>query len=99
MSAAPAVPDGAEGAHRLDVWLWHARVLSTRAACARLVAERGIRINGRTTIKPGARLHEGDVLTFAIGQRVRVLRVVAFNRRRGNAAEAAILFEDLSPSA
>ena len=99
MSVTEPGPDAAGAACRLDSWLWHVRVLSTRSACARLVGDRGVRINGRLTEKPGARLHPGDVVTFAVGQRVRVLRVLAFSDRRGNATEAARLYEDLSPSA
>jgi ribosome-associated heat shock protein Hsp15 len=82
---------------RLDVWLWHARVLSTRSACARLVSERGVRINGHMTEKPGARVRPGDVMTLAVGQRVRVLRVVGIAERRESAARAALLYEDLVP--
>jgi ribosome-associated heat shock protein Hsp15 len=49
------------------------------------------------TEKPGARLHPGDVVTFAVGQHVRVLRVLALSTRRGSATEAARLYQDLSP--
>jgi ribosome-associated heat shock protein Hsp15 len=37
------------------------------------------------------------VVTFSVGQRVRVLRVVALADRRGPAAQAALLYDDLSP--
>lgn len=84
---------------RLDLWLWHARVCSTRSACAALVARNGVRINGRSTDKPGVRVRPDDVLTFAVGPRVRVLRVVALGTRRGPAAEARALFQDLSEPA
>jgi ribosome-associated heat shock protein Hsp15 len=80
---------------RLDVWLWHARVLSTRGACSRLVTTTGVRINGRLTDKCSARLRPGDVLTFAIGTRVRVMRVLALAERRGPATDAAQLYADL----
>lgn len=83
-------------ASRLDLWLWHARVLSTRSACAELVVAHGVRINGQKTEKPGARLRPGDVVTFAVGQRVRVLRVRALAARRGPAAEARLLYEELA---
>ena len=83
---------------RLDKWLWCARFLKARADCARLVAEGGVRINRQPTDKPHARLRPGDVLTFALGGRgaVRVWRVVALAGRRGPAAEARSLYEDLS---
>ena len=85
---------------RLDKWLWCARVAKTRAACARLVEEGGVRINRQPTDKPHARLRPGDVLTFALGPAergvVRVWRVLALAGRRGPAPEAQALYEDLS---
>jgi ribosome-associated heat shock protein Hsp15 len=90
---------------RLDKWLWCARVAKTRAACSRLVEEGGVRINRQPTDKPHARLRPGDVLTFAVGSAdrgvVRIWRVLALAERRGPAAEAQGLYEDLStqPSA
>ena len=85
---------------RLDTWLWCARVAKTRAACARLVEEGGVRINRQPSDKPHARLRPGDVLTFALGPAdrgvVRVWRVLALAGRRGPAPEARALYEDLS---
>jgi ribosome-associated heat shock protein Hsp15 len=82
---------------RLDKWLWCARVAKTRAACARLVEEGGVRINRQPTDKPHARLRPGDVLTFALGRApVRVWRVAALAARRGPPPEARTLYEDLS---
>jgi ribosome-associated heat shock protein Hsp15 len=49
------------------------------------------------TEKPGARIRPGDVVTLAVGQRVRVLRVVALAARREAAARAMFLYEDLAP--
>jgi ribosome-associated heat shock protein Hsp15 len=83
---------------RLDKWLWCARVAKTRALCARLVEQGNMRINRLPTDKPHARIRPGDVLTFAAGARapVRVWRVRALAGRRGPAAEARALYEDLS---
>ena len=36
-----------------------------------------------------------DVLTIALDRTVRVLKVTAFNERRGDAASARVLYEDL----
>lgn len=80
---------------RLDSWLWHARIRSTRGACARLIIDRGVRINGHATDKPAAHVRQGDVLTFVTGSQVRVLRVLGIASRRGSAAVAARLFTDL----
>jgi ribosome-associated heat shock protein Hsp15 len=37
----------------------------------------------------------GDVLTVGLDRTVRVLRVVGFAERRGDAAAARVLYEDL----
>lgn len=81
---------------RLDLWLWCARVAKTRVECARLVSRGRMRINRLPTEKPHAKLRVGDVLTLALGDRVRVWRVLALADRRGPATEARGLYEDLS---
>lgn len=78
---------------RLDVWLWHARLAKTRAACARLVEAGGFRLNRQPVAKPHARIRVGDVLTFACGEEVRVWRVLGLGARRGPAEEARALYE------
>lgn len=93
----PAPQGGTEGALRLDKWLWHARFARTRSLAARLVTETGVRINGQRTGKPAAQVRAGDVLTFALGAAVRVVRVEALGIRRGPAPEARALYEDLAP--
>jgi ribosome-associated heat shock protein Hsp15 len=37
----------------------------------------------------------GDVVTVALDRAVRVLKVIAFAERRGDAASARVLYEDL----
>jgi ribosome-associated heat shock protein Hsp15 len=39
----------------------------------------------------------GDVVTIALDRTVRVLKVLHFAARRGDAAAARLLYEDLSP--
>ena len=80
---------------RLDTWLWCARFMRARADCAALVALGGVRINRQVTDKAHARLRPGDVLTLPLRGRVRVIRVVALAARRGPAAEAITLYEEL----
>ena len=81
---------------RLDAWLWHARFLRTRAECVRLVEGGLVRVNRQPTDKPHARLRPGDVLTLPLsGGRVRVVRILALARRRGPAAAARLLYEEV----
>ena len=81
---------------RLDKWLWCARFMKVRAACARLAADGRVRINRQPTDKPHARLRPGDVLTLSLGAGVRVVRVVALAARRGPASEARLLYEEVA---
>lgn len=100
-AGAPAVgpaPDADAATIRLDKWLWHARLLKSRAAAAALVAEGRLRVNGERTAKPHRAVGPGDVLTFALHGRVRVLRLLGTGRRRGPAPEAQALYEDLAPA-
>lgn len=80
---------------RLDKWLWCAQFLKSRSDCTRLVAAGGLRVNRQATEKAHARLRMGDVLTLPLHGRVRVLRVLALGRRRGPAAEARALYEEI----
>jgi ribosome-associated heat shock protein Hsp15 len=80
---------------RLDLWLWCARVAKGRSDCARLVEDGAVRLNRQPTVKPHAKLRIGDVLTMALRGDVRVWRVLALAARRGPAAEARLLYEEV----
>ena len=82
---------------RIDRFLWHARVVRTRALAAKLAASGHVRVNGKRIDAPGRGLKIGDVLTVAISRDVRVLKIVAFAERRGGDEAAGRLYEDLSP--
>lgn len=82
---------------RLDKFLWFTRLAKTRSF-AQEVAEAGhMRISGRTIDRAHAPVRIGDVLSFPLHGRVRVIRVEALPARRGPAAEARLCYADLSP--
>ena len=80
---------------RIDKWLWQARFFKNRALAAELAEDGHLRINGHPTRKAGHGVGVGDVLTFPLGGRIRVVRVVALGYRRGPATEAGTLYLDL----
>lgn len=80
---------------RLDRWLCHARVFKTRTMAADRISEGGVRVNGAPCRKPGYEVKIGDVVTAAAPGGVRSLRVLSPGERRGPAAEARELYEDL----
>ena len=84
---------------RLDKWLWYGRFFKTRSLCARKIAAGHVRLNGARIVKPAQPVSVGDVLTFAQARTVRVVRILALGHRRGPAAEARALYDDLSPPA
>jgi ribosome-associated heat shock protein Hsp15 len=73
---------------RLDKWLWYARFFKSRSLAARLCEGRRVRLNRRVIDKASRQVRVDDVL-----------RVVALGRRRGPAAEAEGLYEELAPPA
>ena len=80
---------------RLDKWLWHARVVKARTSAAALVSSGHVRVNGVRETSPGHGVKAGDVLTIALDRSVRVLEVVGFSERRGDAAAARVLYNEL----
>lgn len=97
MSADLAVT-GVTDSLRLDKWLWQARFFKSRTQAAAFCAEGRLRLNRRHIDRAHAPVRVGDVLTFALGKVVRVIRVRALGTRRGPPAEARALYDDLAPS-
>lgn len=82
---------------RLDKWLWYARIAKTRTLATRLVETGKARVNSTRVRKASRTVRAGDVITLVIHEQVRVLKVLACGVRRGPAAEARELYEDMNP--
>ena len=70
-------------------------MVKARTAAAALVEGGHVRINGVREKAPGHSVKAGDVLTIGLDRSVRVLKVVGFSERRGDAASARVLYDDL----
>ena len=81
---------------RIDRWLWFARFFKSRSLAAKTCAERRVRVNGTVITKSNHQVKADDVLTFPQGRQIRIVKVLELGSRRGPAAEAQTLFEDLS---
>ena len=88
---------GSDTALRLDKWLWYARFFKTRAMATRAIAGGRFRLNGEVMSKPHRAAIIGQTVIFAQADTIRVIRIVALGSRRGPAAEAMLLYEDLAP--
>lgn len=84
-----------DASERADKWLFQARFFKSRSLAAALVSNGGLRVNGQHATKPAQDLRVGDVLTFAQGNRIRLIRITALAERRGPASEARELYDDL----
>ncbi len=80
---------------RLDKFLWFARVVKTRALAQQLAETGRLRLGGRVIDRAHAPVRVGDVLSFAVHGRVRVIKVEALPARRGPPAEARALYTEV----
>ena len=89
---------GAMDSVRADKWLWAVRLFKTRGLAAKACDGGRVKRDGRS-LKPGARLHRGDILAvpFPSGPGTRTVRVVELIDRRVGAPRAAECCEDLTP--
>ena len=87
----------ADASLRLDKFLCVIR-LTRRRAVAHEIAEQGhMRIDGRVVDRAHAAVRVGNVLSFPLNGRVRVIRIEALPDRRGPPYEAQSCYTDLSP--
>ncbi len=82
---------------RLDIWLWRARFVKTRALAAKLIKGGKVRLTrGEQTqraTKSNTQLRSGDIITLHRPHGLIVARMVAAGERRGPALEAQMLYE------
>ena len=71
-------------------------MVKARTSAAELVETGHVRVNGEREKSPGHAIKLGDVITVALDRTVRVLRVTGFSERRGDAASARVLYEELT---
>ena len=82
---------------RLDKFLWFVRLAKTRSFAQDVASSGHLRIDGRVTDRAHAAVSVGNVLSFPLHGRVRVIRIEALPHRRGPAPEARACYTDLSP--
>lgn len=82
---------------RIDKWLWYARFFKSRTLASKFCQTGKLRLNNQLIAKAHLVVGPGDVLTFAKGEVIKVVRILDIGQRRGPAPEARALYEDLSP--
>jgi ribosome-associated heat shock protein Hsp15 len=81
---------------RLDKWLWAARFYKSRSLAQAACDGGKVDVNGQAA-KPSRMVRPGDRIRMTVGEWRRELVVKALSERRGPAAEARTLYDDLSP--
>ena len=82
---------------RIDKWLWAARVFKTRSLAAAACDGGKVDVNDQAA-KPAKGVRPGDHIKVTLPQgRRRVLKIVGLDERRGGAAQARLLYDDLTP--
>jgi ribosome-associated heat shock protein Hsp15 len=81
---------------RLDKWLWAARFYKSRSLAQTACDGGKVDVNGQAA-KPSRAVRPGDRIRMTVGEWRRELVVKALSDRRGPAAEARTLYDDLSP--
>jgi ribosome-associated heat shock protein Hsp15 len=97
MSKTPMSDRPVTALQRLDKWLWFARFFKSRTLASKISNSRKVRINGQIANKAAATVKVDDVLTFPLGQHIRVIKVLDLGQRRGPAPDARALYDDLAP--
>lgn len=86
---------------RLDRWLFFSRLVKSRSLAAKLIDAGHLRVNGEKVQQAKHAVGPGDVLTVMLpndrAPDVRIIKLVACGTRRGPAAEAQTLYEDMTP--
>lgn len=83
------------GAQRIDKWLWFARFAKTRMLAQQLARSGRIRVNRVRSESVSRPVRIGDALTISSPRGIRVIKVAAIGVRRGPAAEARGLYEEI----
>jgi ribosome-associated heat shock protein Hsp15 len=81
---------------RIDKWLWAARFFKTRSLAARACDGGKVDVNDQRA-KPARPVRAGDMLAITQPRVRRIVRVVVVTERRSSGADAARLYEDLTP--
>ena len=85
----------ADGALRVDKFLWFVRLAKTRSAAQALAEAGHLRLDGRRVDRAHACVRVGSVLSLPCSQGARVVRVEALPARRGPFTEARACYTPL----
>lgn len=80
---------------RIDRFLHCIRLVKSRTLAQSLIETGHLRIDGKRIERPSDNVRVGNVIALPLGDRTRILKVLALPSRRGPAAEARACYEEL----
>lgn len=80
---------------RIDRFLYCIRLARSRTFAQAVIDTGYVRVDGKRVEKPSEPVKVGSVVTLALGDRIRILRVLSLPARRGPAAEARLCYLEL----
>jgi ribosome-associated heat shock protein Hsp15 len=80
---------------RIDRLLVYLRFARTRSVADALICARAVRRNRQHVLRSAQGVRIGDVLTLAVGGRVRVIELLSLPQRRGSPAEALSHYREI----
>ena len=83
---------------RIDRLLCCLRFVRTRGAAQKLVEAGHLRVNGDRVSRGSREIRVGDVLTFPLGSRIRIVEVLDLPQQRGPPRDAQACYRDLDPA-
>jgi ribosome-associated heat shock protein Hsp15 len=87
--------NGAGQSIRIDRLLVYLRFARTRSAADVLIQTHALRRNRKHVLRGSEQARIGDVLTLALGDRVRVIELIALPDRRGSPVQAASHYREV----
>ena len=81
---------------RLDKWLWAVRFFKSRTLAAAACDGGKVDVNEQAA-KPSKPVRVGDLLHVTLPRGKRIVRVLTLSDKRGPGAQAAWLYQDLTP--
>lgn len=81
---------------RIDRFLHCIRLAKSRTLAQAVIAAGYVRIDGKRVEKPSEEVRVGSIVALPLGDKVRVLKVLALPGRRGPAAEARTCYVELT---
>ena len=82
---------------RLDLFLFYIRIFKSRNLASKFINSNRLRVSDMVTQKPHRLISTGDVITFSVNNRIKVIEVINIPVRRGSYVESLNYYKDISP--